>query len=83
MNEMTLPSRHSIQYSSPGGLNTLPLGQGGWGETFLFLSNRRGRNSSEKGRGANNCTMARAPCVTKSVTGPVNISMQSHKHTKR
>ena len=29
--EMTLPSRHRIQYSSPGGLSlsTLPLGHGG------------------------------------------------------
>ena len=31
MNEMTLPSRHRIRNSSPGGLgpSTLPLGQGG------------------------------------------------------
>ena len=51
---MTLPSRHRIRNSSPGGLrpSRLPLGHGGspqyWlshvdGETFLFLSNRRDR----------------------------------------
>ena len=58
MSELTLPSRHRIRNSNPGGLrpSTLPLGHGGspqyWvlrvngDETFLFLSNRRDREAS-------------------------------------
>ena len=51
MNQMTIPSRHRIQISSPGGLlpSTLPLGHGGsptqilnvleWAGTKLFVWN--------------------------------------------
>ena len=58
MNEMTLSSRHRIRNSSHGSLrpSTLLLGHGGspqyrlshvdGGETFLFLSNRRDRESN-------------------------------------
>ena len=52
MNEMTLSSGHRIRYSNPGGLrsSTLPLGHGVLGvdgeETFMFLSNRRGREAN-------------------------------------
>ena len=53
--QMTLSSRYRIRNSSPGGLrpSTLPLGHGGspqytWmgKKTFLFLSNRRDRESN-------------------------------------
>ena len=45
MNEMTLPSRHRIRNSNPGGLmpSTLPLGHGGSPEHGIFTS-ERGRN---------------------------------------
>ena len=58
MSQMTLPSRHKIPNSNPGGLrpSTLPLGRGGspqyWvlrvdgEETSLFLSNRRDRETN-------------------------------------
>ena len=44
MNEMTLPSRHGIQNSSPGGLkpSTLPLGHGGYGNIeYLRVSGKK------------------------------------------
>ena len=45
MNEMTLPSRHRIRNSSPGGLrpSTLPLVHGGSSQYWIFTS-ERGRN---------------------------------------
>ena len=45
MNEMTLPSRHRIRNSSPGGLrpSTLPLGHGVSPQYWIFTS-ERGRN---------------------------------------
>ena len=49
MSEMTLPSRHRTQNLNPGGLrpSKLPLGHGVNGEeTFLFLSNRRDRETN-------------------------------------
>ena len=46
MNEMTLASRHSIQNSNPSGLRpgTLPLGNGGSPQHWIFAS-ERGRNN--------------------------------------
>ena len=73
MSEMTLPSRHRIRNSNPGGLrpSTLPLGHGGspqilsftsgWGRNLFFLSNHRDRETSPelvKGSDANNYPMA-------------------------
>ena len=62
MSEMTLPSRHRIRNSNPGCLSTLPLGHGGspqyWvlrvdgEETFVFLSNRRDRETNPKRKAA-------------------------------
>ena len=58
MSEMTLPFRHRIRNSNPGGMmpSTLPLGHGSspqyivlqvdGEETFLFLSNRRDRETN-------------------------------------
>ena len=49
---MTLPSRHMIRNSNPGGLrpSTLPFGHGvlrvDGEETFLFLSNRQDRETN-------------------------------------
>ena len=45
MSETTLPSRHRIRNSSPGGLrpSTLPLGHGGSSQYWIFTS-ERGRN---------------------------------------
>ena len=45
VNEMTLPFRHRIRNSSPGGLrpSTLPLGHGGSPHYCIFTS-ERGRN---------------------------------------
>ena len=42
MNEMTLPSRHRMRNSSPGGLrpSTLPLGHGGFPQYILFTTER-------------------------------------------
>ena len=42
MNEMTLPPRHSIQISSPGGLrpNTLALGHEGSPQYCIFTAER-------------------------------------------
>ena len=61
MSEMTLPSRQRIRNSNPGGLgpSTLLLGHGGSikyrvslrvneEETFLFISNRRDRETNPK-----------------------------------
>ena len=44
MNEMTLPSRHRIQHSSPGSLRsgTLPLGQGCSPQYWISTSEQRG-----------------------------------------
>ena len=58
MSKMTMPSRHRIRNSNPGGLrpSTLHLGHGGFSqyfvlqvdgeETFLFFSNRRDRETN-------------------------------------
>ena len=45
MNEMTLPSRHMIRNSNPGGLrpSSLPLGHGGSPHYWIF-TNEQGRN---------------------------------------
>ena len=45
LNEMTLPSRHRLRNSSPGGLrpSTLPLGHGGSPQYWIFTIDR-GRN---------------------------------------
>ena len=47
MNKMTLPSRHRIRKSNPGGLRlrTRPLGYGGSPQYWIFTS-ERGRNIS-------------------------------------
>ena len=46
MNEITMPSRHSIQNSYPGGMrsSTLPIGHGGSPQYRIFTS-ERGRNN--------------------------------------
>ena len=74
MSEITLPSRHRIWNSNPGGLrpSTLPLGSrslpasftSGWGRNFFFQTAETGirtSNSSMKGNGANH--YPRAPVI--------------------
>ena len=85
MNEMTLPSRHRIRNSSPGGLrpSTLPLGHGGFPqywvshvdgeETFSFFqtaeTGNRTPNSSVKGSGAHHYPRAPAQSLCETNRG--------------
>ena len=90
MSEMTLPSRHRIRNSKPGGLrpSTLPLGHRGspqcrvlgvdGEETFCFFqtaeTGKRTLNSSGKGSGVNHHPRAPAPAVSKQPPVKVNDS---------
>ena len=93
MNEMTLPSRHRIRNSNPGGRrpSTLPLGHGGphntefqeWMEKKHFCifqtadSGKRTPNSSVKGSGANH--YPRAPGHEYSKPQPTPL-LRGHVH---